>query len=104
MSSNAPAATAPTWPWSTTSCTPLMPLAAPLFRNTSGYAISSGVRCSVPAAARNSVPNPSHTSALARARGVSVGPGMIELMRMPCFMSGIAWRPTYAFIACLANM
>ena len=48
----------------------------------------------MPASSRKSAPKPSHISLFAWASGVSVGPGQIALMRMPCLSSGKAWRAT----------
>ena len=48
----------------------------------------------MPVSSRKSAPKASHMSALAWASGVSVGPGQMALMRMPCFSSGKASRAT----------
>ena len=81
-----------TWPLSTRRVTPLMPLAASLQRNAQHVALIGGERLGSRGLAVVGA-NVSHTSALAR-EGVSVGPGRIALMRMPCFSSGNASRPT----------
>src|SRR5207302_813383 len=80
---NEPVTPALVYPRSVIIVIPLTCEAASLHRNTSTCACSSAVDASAPTSPRKSVPKPSHRSAFLRARGVSVGPGMMALSRTP---------------------